>query len=272
MMLSLKLIPALLLVVATVSIQGAPHGGLPPPPGDAPPPEVMALFTEARAQGMTGEEAAAYVNRKMMEAMGIDPSMLGPPQSKKQKKSDDAPPPEAMALFSEARAQGMSGEEAAAYVNRKMMEAMGIDPSMLGPPQSKKQKKSDDAPPPEAMALFSEARAQGMSGEEAAAYVNRKMMEAMGIDPSMLGPPQSKKQKKSDDAPPPDFMTLIMEAMTQGKSGEEAVAYASQKMALIRQAMAQGMPLEEAIAYAEEKMGMNLSGLGPPMSKQKKSA
>ncbi|XP_078589123.1 uncharacterized protein LOC144869575 [Branchiostoma floridae x Branchiostoma japonicum] len=217
MMLSLKLIPAMLLVVATVSIQGAPHGGLPPPPGDAPPPEVMALFTEARAQGLTGQEAAVYVQQKMMEKMGIDPSMLGPPQSKKQKKSDDAPPPEVMALFTEARAQGMTGQEAAVYVQQKMMEKMGIDPSMLGPPQSKK-------------------------------------------------------QKKSDDAPPPDFMTLIMEAMTQGKSGEEAVAYASQKMALIRQAMAQGMPLEEAIAYAEEKMGMNLSGLGPPMSKQKKSA
>ncbi|XP_078671168.1 uncharacterized protein LOC144911201 [Branchiostoma floridae x Branchiostoma belcheri] len=308
MMFVFKLIPAVLVVVAASSIQGAPYG--PPPSDDAgPPPEVMAMFAEAMAKGMSGEEAAAYVQQKMMEAMGVDPSMLGPPPSKrKQKKSDDeAPPPEVMAMFAEAMAKGMSGEEAAAYVQQKMMEAMGVDPSMLGPPPSKQKKSDDEAPPPEVMAMFAEAMAKGMSGEEAAAYVQQKMMEAMGVDPSMLGPPPSKrKQKKSDDeAPPPEVMAMFAEAMAKGMSGEEAAAYVQQKMmeamgvdpsmlgpppskrkqkksddeapppevmAMFAEAMAKGMSGEEAAAYVQQKMmeamGVDPSMLGPPPSKR----
>ncbi|CAH1257883.1 Hypp1915 [Branchiostoma lanceolatum] len=255
-MLVLKLLPAVLLVVATSSIQGAPHGGPPParpPADDAPPPWVMDLFMEAMAQGMSMEEATAYVQQKMMEEIAKDPSLLGPPPPSKQKKSDEAPPPWVMDLFMEAMAQGMSMEEATAYVQQKMMEEIAKDPSLLGPPPPSKQKKSDEAPPPWVMDLFMEAMAQGMSMEEATAYVQQKMMEEIAKDPSLLGPPPPSKQKKSDEAPPPWVMDLFMEAMAQGMSMEEATAYVQQKMM--------------------EEIAKDPSLLGPPQpSKQKKSA
>ncbi|XP_035675003.1 uncharacterized protein LOC118414845 [Branchiostoma floridae] len=164
MMLSLKLIPAVLLVVATISVQGAPHGGLPPP--DNLEDMAMSLVMEAMAQGMSEEEAVAYAEQKMIEAMLEDPSMLGP-QPSEPEDSNDAPPPEVMMMFAEAMAQGMSGEEAAADVEQKMMDAMDVDQS-------------------EVVAMFAEAMAQGLSEEEAAALVEQKMMqkmmEALGVD------------------------------------------------------------------------------------------